>query len=262
MGAGRMADGRQNHVRIENPDGAGAFVVICDHASNHIPYEMHSLGLAEEARSAHIAWDPGALPVARHLARRLDAPLCWPDMSRLVIDCNRAPDAVDLILARSEGRDVPGNRDITEAEKGRRLATVHVPYHDAISKCLARRDAADMPTALVAVHSFTPVYLGQRRRWEIGVVFDEDRRLAETLIRKLKADSGLTVGVNEPYAPADGVYYTLRRHSEASGLPSVMIELRNDQIADEGTQHVWADRLADILESATSEAFGAGHAAA
>ncbi len=90
-----MADGRRNHVRIENPDGAGPFVVICDHASNHIPDDLDSLGLSEQSKSMHIAWDPGALPVARDMARRLDAPLCWPDVSRLVIDCNRAPDASD-----------------------------------------------------------------------------------------------------------------------------------------------------------------------
>ncbi len=157
---------------------------------------------------------------------------------------------------------MPGNHSVTEAEKGRRLATVHMPYHHAIGELLGSRKARGVPTALVAIHSFTPVYLGQPRRWEIGIVFGEDRRLSEPIIRQLKTDASLSVGINEPYAPADGVYYTLRRHAEGNGLPSVMIELRNDEIADESAQRAWADRLSKILRSVTPEAFGAGHAAA
>lgn len=257
-----MADGQPNHVRIENPDGAGPFVVICDHASNHIPGELNSLGLSDETKSLHIAWDPGALPVARRLAQGLDAPLCWPEMSRLVIDCNRAPDATDLVLERSEGREVPGNRAVTDAEKSRRLNAVHVPYHDAIGELLARRRSSGVPTALVAIHSFTPVYLGRRRPWEVGIVFGEDRRLADPILRRLTADTGLTVGVNQPYSPDDGVYYTLRRHAASGRLPSVMIEIRSDEIRDEEQQSAWADRLAGILESAGRALFGAGHAVA
>lgn len=257
-----MADGHRNHVRIENPDGAGQFVVICDHASNYIPEELHSLGLSEESKGLHIAWDPGALPVARQVAERLDAPLCWPDMSRLVIDCNRGPDAADLILAKSEGRDIPGNRAVTEAERSRRFATVHKPYHDAISDLLAARAANGILTALIAVHSFTPVYLGRPRPWQIGIVFDDDRRLADQLIRALKTDAKLTVGINEPYSPGDGVYYTLHRHAAADDLPSVMIEIRNDEIADKAGQRAWADRLSGILESVAPALLGAGHAAA
>ncbi len=257
-----MADGQWNPVRIENPDGAGSFVIICDHASNRIPEELDDLGLPEELIGLHIAWDPGALPVARDTARRLDAPLCWPDISRLVIDCNRAPDAKDLVLATSEGREVPGNRALTPAEKRNRLTAVHAPYHDAIGELLARRKAAGIPTALVAIHSFTPVYLGRSRPWQVGVVFGEDRRLADPIIRKLKADAALTVGVNEPYSPDDGVYYTLRRHAGAGALPSVMIEIRSDEIADEASQRAWSDRLTVILESVKPSVFGAGNAAA
>jgi predicted N-formylglutamate amidohydrolase len=257
-----MADGQWNPVRIENPDGAGSFVVICDHASNRIPDEFDDLGLAGEMIGLHIAWDPGALPVARNIARRLDAPLCWPDISRLVIDCNRAPDAPDLCLATSEGREVPGNRALSPAEKSRRLAAVHAPYHDAIGELVALRKAAGLPAALVAIHSFTPVYLGRSRPWQVGVVFDEDRRLADPIIRRLKEDRRLTVGINEPYAPEDGVYYTLRRHAASDMLPSVMIEIRSDEIADKASQGIWAGRLADVLGSVAAKNLGAGHAAA
>lgn len=244
-----MAGEVRNPVREENPDGAGPFVIVCDHASNRLFPEYDSLGLDADALLSHIAWDPGALPVARALSVKLDAPLLWPDASRLIVDCNRDPDAPDLIAARSEGRVVPGNGEVDERERIHRLGVIHVPYHRAIDRCIARRLAARRATALVAVHSFTPVYLGRSRPWHVGVVFDDDRRLSDPLIAALKGDPGLTVGVNQPYSPADRVYYTLTRHARSRGLPAVMIEIRNDLIADEAGQKAWADRLGAILAS-------------
>ena len=111
------------------------------------------------------------------------------------------------------------------------------------------------PTALIAIHSFTPVYFGKARPWQVGILFDDDRRLADLLIGGLKADPALTVGINQPYSPADGVYYTLRRHAQPQGLPSAMIEIRNDEISDEASQRSWAERLADILFAATPRLF-------
>ena len=165
----------------------------------------------------HIAWDPGALPVARCLSAKLDAPLLWPDVSRLVIDCNRALDARSLIVTESEGRPVPANVGLSDVERSRRLEQIHTPYHAAIDACLKRRTAAGRQTVLIAIHSFTPVYLGKSRPWQIGIVFGEDRRMADLLIGELKTDPALSVGVNEPYSPADQVYYTVERHAGSSG---------------------------------------------
>jgi predicted N-formylglutamate amidohydrolase len=231
----------------ENPDGPGPFVFVCDHASNRIPDAYMSFGFAEDALSTHIAWDPGALGVARRLAVRFDGPLFWPDASRLIIDCNRVPTAKSLIVSESEGRPVPANFGLTEAERARRLEHIHAPYHAAIDACLERRLARRQPTALVAVHSYTPVYLGKARSWQVGIVFGEDRRLADLFIRELEADPGLSVGINQPYSPGDQVYYTVERHAGPSALPAVMIEIRNDEIGDAEGQRNWADRLANVL---------------
>lgn len=235
-------------------------MIVCDHASNSISEEYESFGFAGDALETHIAWDPGALAVARRLSARLDAPLFWPDVSRLVIDCNRSPDASSLIVTESEGQPVRANRAVSEAERSRRLDRIHTPYHAAISSCLTRRLAARLPTALIAVHSFTPVYFGKARPWQVGILFDDDRRMADLLIRGLKADKALTVGINEPYSPADQVYYTLGRHAGPRGLPAAMIEIRNDEIGDEVGQRSWADRLANILLAATPGLLGARHA--
>ena len=237
-------------VVMENPEGTGPFVILCDHASNRIPDEYKSFGFADDVLETHIAWDPGALAVSRRLSPLLDAPLLWPDVSRLVIDCNRPIDASSLIVIESEGRPVPANRNLSDAQRAERIGRIHAPYHDAIDACLKRRLAGGMEPALVAVHSFTPVYLGKSRPWEIGIVFGDDRRLAHEFIGGLQADPALTVGVNQPYAPADQVYYTVERHAGPRGLPAVMIEIRNDEIDDAEGQRRWADRLADILIAA------------
>ncbi len=254
VGTGRREKGvradSDGPIVAENPDGSGPFVFVCDHASNRIPEDYRSFGFAEDALTTHIAWDPGALGVARHLSARFDGPLFWPDVSRLVIDCNRAPAAKTLIVTESEGRAVPANRALTEAERLRRLEQIHGPYHAAIDACLERRLARRQPTALVAIHSYTPVYSGKARPWHVGIVFGEDRRMADILIRGLKADPALSVGINEPYAPADQVYYTVERHSRPNRLPAAMIEIRNDEIGDQASQQRWADRLAGILSAA------------
>ncbi len=239
-------------VAVDNPAAAGPFLILCDHASNFIPPDYGSLGLNSAERETHIAWDPGALAVSRQLTRALDAALIYSTVSRLVIDCNRPLDAPDLIAPKSEITVIPGNAALSDAERRRRIASVHVPYHAAIEGFIEERlESGRIPT-LIAVHSFTAVYGGVRRPWEIGIVFDRNRRLADQLIDGLRTE-GLNVGVNEPYSPADRVYYTLTRHAESRGLGAAMIEIRNDLIGTDAQAEAWGTRLAALL-GATEEA--------
>lgn len=257
-----MTDGERSPVIVvENPEGSGPFAILCDHASNRIPQQFDSSAFDPAMLDLHIAWDPGALGVARHVSAALDAPLIWPDASRLLIDCNRALDATSLIVVETERGPIPANRGLSAEHRERRVTQIHAPYHATIDACLDRRAAAARPTALVAVHSFTPVFFGQRRPWQIGIVFGEDRRLADLLIRDLQSDPALAVGINEPYSPADQVYYTVERHAGRGHLPAAMIEIRNDEIADEDGQRAWANRLANILLAAERSLAGASHAA-
>jgi predicted N-formylglutamate amidohydrolase len=236
-------------VIVENGDSAGRFVIVCEHASNSVPEQFAGLGLPGEALESHIAWDPGALDVARHLAERLEGPLVRATVSRLIIDCNRPLDATDLIVAESGSTAIPGNR-IGEAERAKRIATIHDPFHAALSRLIETRLAAGRPTALVSVHSFTPVLHGFARPWHVGVIFGGDRRLADPLITGLKNYGSLVVGVNEPYSPADRVFYTHERHAGPYNLPSVMIEIRNDLIENQAGQRAMAERLAGLLNEA------------
>lgn len=256
MEEAHAADDGAAPVRVLNRAGKSAFIILCDHASRHIPAKYGTLGLGAEERSSHIAWDPGALPVARRVAEMLDATLVESCVSRLVADCNRPIDAPDLVPEISERTEIPGNRGLPPVERKRRIATVHAPYHACIDALVEERMAAGRETFLLALHSFTPVYKGVPRPWQVGIIHDEDMRLARAVLTALSAFGEITVGDNEPYSPADRVYYTLERHGRSRDLPCVMIEIRNDEIRDEPGQGKWADLLVGILAGMKPE----GHA--
>ncbi|MBN9067558.1 MAG: N-formylglutamate amidohydrolase [Rhizobiales bacterium] len=247
MGEAQAANDGAVSVRVRNRTGKSSFVVLCDHASSYIPPEYGTLGLSADERISHIGWDPGALPVAERLAAALDAILVESCVSRLIADCNRPLDAPDLVPEISERTIIPGNRSLAPEERERRIAAAHAPYHARVDEVIGERLAAGRETWLLAIHSFTPVYRGVSRPWQIGVIHDEDTGLAGPILEALSAAGGITVGDNQPYSPADRVYYTLERHARSRGLPCAMIEIRNDEIRDEHGQREWADLLTGIL---------------
>jgi predicted N-formylglutamate amidohydrolase len=243
-----------NAVRITNRNGRSPIVVICDHASNFIPEQFGGFGLGKRELESHIAWDPGALPVARRLAKALDAALVESRFSRLLIDCNRPLEAPDLVCPVSETTVVPGNADLSPQDREARIALSWQPFHEAVEALVEDRLSQGRDTRLISVHSFTPVYKNVKRPWHIGILHDEDRSIADPLIAALKSSGGIVVGDNEPYSPADRVYFTLERHGRSRGLACAMIEIRNDEIAEEIGQRKWADMLTGIFSNLEPEA--------
>ena len=226
-------------------NGCGSILLLCDHASNFIPGVFGSLGLTQDSLDSHFAWDPGAAGVTRQISALLDCPAILASASRLLIDCNRDPGDWDSIVEMGEATPIPGNVGLSPAERAARAAAYHTPFHESIDA--ARIAGAARLKAMVSIHSFTPVYRGEQRPWQIGLVHNQDHRIAHSLAQRLRADKGLTIGDNEPYGPGDGVYYTLTRHAERHGLAALMIEIRNDLIATEAGQSAWAQRLAPML---------------
>lgn len=232
---------------IDGASRPGRWLVTCDHAANTVPPTVAGgdLGLDPQDMARHIAFDIGAAGVTAALAERLNAPAIFSNFSRLVIDPNRGEDDPTLLMKLYDGTIIPANRHANAAEREHRLTTCYRPYHDALTE-LAARPA----TVIVSIHSFTPQLRGRAPRpWEIGVLYAHDTRLALPLLDLLRTETDLTVGDNEPYSghlPGDAV----DRHALQHGRPNVLIELRNDLIADPAGQRAWADRLAPILETA------------
>jgi len=238
-------------VEVTNAGGSSPFVLVCDHASSFIPAAYGDMGLTADERLSHIAWDPGALAVSLGLSSLLDAPLVASRISRLVIDANRADSSPGLIWTLSEATRIAANEGLSPAERQHRIDAYHRPYHAAIEDVLDQRRAAGRESVLVCVHSFTPVFLGKPRPWEIGVIHGRDERFTRALqVVLADADKSLTVGWNEPYSALTGVTYTLEHHGDERGLDATMIEIRNDEILEpRGAAH-WAELLARCLTAA------------
>jgi predicted N-formylglutamate amidohydrolase len=249
-------------VAIERAEAPSPVVLFCDHASNHLPTRYGSLGLRADDLLKHSAWDPGALAISRRLSVLMDAPLIYTCISRLVLDVNRDLSDVDSIVETADGAIVPGNSGLTAGERERRAAEIYAPYHAAVEDLLVKRAQRGRRSALVAIHSFAPSLQGAVRPWHCGVIFASDSRLGEALVKGLQNQDGLVVGVNQPYAPSDRVYHTMSRHGEDYGIPTAMIEVRNDLVSNDDGQRAWAMRLAPLLQSAAQmslNAEGADH---
>jgi predicted N-formylglutamate amidohydrolase len=232
-----------------NEQKPARLLFLCDHASNAVPQDLELLGLSEADFARHIAYDIGAVELTRALADLWEAPALLARWSRLVVDLNRGADDPTAVMKLSDGRVIPGNRDLDRKGIEERVRRFHAPYHAAIAATI--RDAAAQGTlpVLVSMHSFTPRWRGQARPWQIGILWDRDGRLALPLLERLRREPDIIVGDNEPYS-GELENDTLYRHGTMNGLPHVLIEVRQDLIADRAGVERWAARLKQVLGDA------------
>lgn len=250
-----MCDGNPNKYEsfwTEGEARGNRWLITCDHATNRVPDWINGgdLGIAADDMARHIAYDVGAAGVSRQLGELIGAPVIGSDFSRLVIDPNRGEDDPTLLMRLYDGTVIPANRDAGRDERERRLNRLYRPYHDALSDMAAKASGR----AICAIHSFTPQLRGRPPRpWLVGVLYSHrDERLAPLLIKRCRMQGWVT-GDNQPYSGhLDGD--SIDRHALASGRPNVLIEVRNDLIADESGQAEWAKCLAGVLDGLLEEA--------
>ncbi len=235
-------------VRVYNPEGGSPFLLIGDHAGIAIPAQLGTLGLSPADLDRHIACDIGVRGLGEALAHRLQACFIYQLYSRLVIDCNRVPGSIEAVADNADGTPVPGNIGLGSAEKHQRIAAIHAPYHDAIAAEIATRSARGQATILVALHSFTPMLAGAKRRpWHVGVLHsDGDPRFALAVLDQLHREPDLIVGDNEPYK-MDATDHSIPRHAFAAGLGYVELEVRQDLLASVEGQRHWSEIIATAL---------------
>jgi predicted N-formylglutamate amidohydrolase len=235
--------------RILRPQGSGRLVLLCDHASNHIPAELCGLGLPASTLERHIGWDIGAAGVTEALSEIFDAPAILSGISRLVIDCNRHLHASDLIPELSDGTVVPGNLHLSGAARAARIETWFNPYHYAIESVLVEREVRGVHPVVVSIHSMTASLAGQVRPWKIALASHFDRQLADPVLAALRRPGDVVVGDNQPYDLDPEADYSIPFHAMRRRLPHLQVEFRQDEIPDAAAQRRWALRFAQALQS-------------
>ena len=243
-------------VLTGRPGGASPLLLACDHAGNRVPRRLGSMGLAEDDLEDHIGIDIGIYATSSWMAHYLDAPLIGQAYSRLVVDCNRRPNTPTFMPEVSDGRAVPANRDLSAADRQARVTEIFEPYHAALARLIDERRAfLGRAPVLCAMHSFTRVYGGVKRDWDIGVIHGPDRDIADRLLSSLSETGSLRIGRNVPYTIDFAGDYTIPHHAEVPGLPYVEIEICQDLISTCRQQRRMAALLADAFRRAVVPAY-------
>ena len=223
-------------------------VLTCEHASRALPAAYRARFTDDEALLAsHRGWDPGALDVARALARRLRAPLVAGGITRLLVDLNRSPHNPAVVGAL--GRRLPKD------EQRALIARYHAPHWARVREVLGAAARGGRPVLHIAVHSFVPVLDGDRRDFEIGLLYDParapERRLAAEWKRLLlEAPGALRVRRNEPYrGNADGLATALRRELPATRYAGFELELNQAALEDASSRRALVDVIATTLRA-------------
>ena len=233
-----------------NGRGRSRLLLVCEHASKHIPVRYAGLGLTAAAKTSHAAWDPGAQAVSERLSALLDATLVLSTVSRLVYDCNRPPTSPGAMRAVSEQIIIPGNEALSAADQAERIATVYDPFTKTVTDTVKSYEAAPI---LVTIHSFTRVFNGHMRDVDVGIIHDTEPKLAATMVALSDTRLGLRYALNKPYSKADEVAHTLALHGTDNGLINVMIEVCNDLIETDEQQSAIAQMLADLLTASLAK---------
>lgn len=239
--------------KLLNAGGAGGFLIIADHAGNKMPKSLGTLGLSTGDRKKHVSWDPGTAEIAALLAKKLNAPAIMSTYSRLVFDLNRGRTSPEAMRETYDGIAVPGNKKLSAAHKNARRREIFDAYHAAVEKQLMQMKKRKIAPFIIALHSFTPVMQGKKRPWQIGVLWDIDRKTAKKTIAAIKKQNPrLTVGDNKPYSlkSANVAENSLKRHAVRRHLPHVVVEFRQDLVATRRGAEKWADLFCRALLAA------------
>jgi predicted N-formylglutamate amidohydrolase len=227
-------------------------LLTCEHGGHRVPQQDRALFRGKRRLLAsERGWDPGALEVARRLARALDAPLIAATTTRLLVDLNRSPHNPAVFSEFTRG--LPRKR------RELLLARHHRPHWDRVQAAVAAQHGRVLHLAL---HSFTPVWRGAERRFEVGILYDPSRRRERSLAHDWQRQLGLAcpalrVRRNAPYrGNADGLTTALRTEFSPDRYLGLEIELNQRAISSPRGQREFATALVNSLGGALGNPWG------
>ncbi|MFT6820040.1 MAG: putative N-formylglutamate amidohydrolase [Myxococcota bacterium] len=229
-------------TRIAATSESPLIQLSCEHASNRMPPGFAWPDADKHLRHQHWAWDPGAAHITRMLAKEFGAPAVLSRFTRLLIDPNRELSANTLFRHVADGEPVALNTLLGESERQRRIRELYQPYHDAYDEMVAQTDAV-----VVSVHSFAPVYEGEPRYVEVGVLHDQQPDLG-IAIRELLQVS-YRAADNEPWDGRGGLMFAPQSHADAYGRRAVEFEVRQDLATDPVWRQQFVKTVSRVLRT-------------
>jgi predicted N-formylglutamate amidohydrolase len=223
-----------------------SFLITCEHGGNRIPAPYRALFRRQQALlDSHRGYDPGALIVARSLARELEAPLISSTVSRLLIDLNRSIGHPQLYSEPTRSTSITTRQQIVER--------FYLPYRMRAEACVMRAVARGRRMIHISSHSFTPRLDGNTRRADIGLLYDPARPPEVELCRRWKASleayaPQFEVRRNYPYrGTGDGLTSYLRRRYPARSYVGIELELNQKHYLARGRN--WNALRAAVIAS-------------
>jgi len=218
--------------------GEARVMLTCEHATERMPGGWSWHPGDSWLRGTHWTHDLGAANLTRELVGRWGATAVLSRFTRLLTDPNRPEGHPDMFRQAAEARPIQMNQGLSDEERERRLARLYRAYHAEVDTRI-RNSSAEV---LFAVHSFTPVYEGDHRELEIGILYDIEEELAEHVVKRIER-AGMKVALNEPYSGKEGLMYSADRHASDHDKQAIEIEVRQDLL----TSADFRERLADAL---------------
>lgn len=207
-----------------------AFLFTCEHGGNRIPARYRPLFAGRRALlDSHRGFDPGALVMAKALARAFDAPLAAATVSRLLVDLNRSLGHRQVFS--------PMTRAAPAALRARIVDEHYRPHRAEVERRVRAEVARGRRVIHVASHSFTPVLDGVVRTADVGLLYDPRRRGESALCARWKhalavRAPALRVRRNYPYAgKADGLTSYLRTRFDPAAYVGVELEISQRIVA-------------------------------
>lgn len=225
-------------------------IISCEHAGSVVPADYAELFKdREDILNSHRGYDIGALEVAQFLESSLKAPLFHTNITRLLVEANRSIGNKELFSEFTENLD--------RSQKDKIIADHYNPYREAVTKAVLDAIEADKRVIHLSIHSFTPVFEGEERNADVGLLFDSGRGFEKKFCLLLKNDliknnKGLKVKLNYPYKGTDDGFTTeLRKKTGTASYAGIEIEVNQKLFTDPSSEK---EKLKETLASSIKQA--------
>jgi len=210
-------------------------IISCEHASNKVPQRFAPLFSGKEkVLASHQAYDLGAAPMARRLAKRFQASIYLGSVTRLLIDLNRSPSNRKTLFT-------PYSRELQQSDREVLLCKYYLPFRESVEREVGSLAAKGKPLLHISMHSFSPVKGGKVRQADIGFLYDPARGNEKIICGYLAAllqeeIPSLRVRRNYPYqGKTDGFTSFMRRKHPVKLYAGIEVEV-NQALLSQGNK--------------------------